>query len=174
MYQVRVPGSSVLSGKFAVLIRDEFSSSVRRATQEGRESFEVAQQTVGPSAWNEKSGHGTRPVSAPLFSSNSSLELELQSPANGTGAPVFVRARDEHEGTGTCVGLGIVELRVVGQVEELRPELETDFFADRTPYRADILEWCVLENIEKDEAIHSLVLQFNSLRRRNVGCKYLK
>ena len=37
--------SSVLSGKFAVLIRDGFSSTVRRATQEGRESFEVAQQS---------------------------------------------------------------------------------------------------------------------------------
>ena len=39
----------VLSGKFAVLIRDGFSSTLRRATQEGRESFEVAQQTVGDS-----------------------------------------------------------------------------------------------------------------------------
>ena len=38
-------GTSVLSGKFAVLIRDGFSSTVRRATQEGRESFEVAQQS---------------------------------------------------------------------------------------------------------------------------------
>ena len=39
------PQASVLSGKFAVLIRDGFSSTVRRATQEGRESFEVAQQS---------------------------------------------------------------------------------------------------------------------------------
>ena len=37
--------ASVLSGKFAGLIRDGFSSSVRRATQECRESFEVAQQS---------------------------------------------------------------------------------------------------------------------------------
>ena len=38
-------GTSVLSGKFAVLIRNGFSSSVRRATQECRESFEEAQQS---------------------------------------------------------------------------------------------------------------------------------
>ena len=37
--------ASVLSGKFAGLIRDGFSSSVRRATQECRESFEEAQQS---------------------------------------------------------------------------------------------------------------------------------
>ena len=35
----------MLSGKFGALIRDGFSSSVRRATQECRESFEVAQQS---------------------------------------------------------------------------------------------------------------------------------
>ncbi len=34
-----------MSGKFTVIIRDGFSSSVRRATQEGRESFEEAQQS---------------------------------------------------------------------------------------------------------------------------------
>ena len=39
------PIASVLSGKFAVLIRDGFSLSVRRATQECRESFEAAQQS---------------------------------------------------------------------------------------------------------------------------------
>ena len=37
--------ASVLSGKFASLIRDGFSSSVRRATQQCREYFEVAQQS---------------------------------------------------------------------------------------------------------------------------------
>ena len=37
--------ASVLSGKSAGLIRDGFSSTVRRATQEYRESFEVAQQS---------------------------------------------------------------------------------------------------------------------------------
>ena len=36
---------SVLSGKFVSLIRDGFSSSVRRATQQCREYFEVAQQS---------------------------------------------------------------------------------------------------------------------------------
>ena len=35
----------MLSGKSASLIRDGFSSSVRRATQEYREFFEVAQQS---------------------------------------------------------------------------------------------------------------------------------
>ena len=41
------PGTktSVLSGKFVSLIRDGFSSSVRRATQQCREYFEVAQQS---------------------------------------------------------------------------------------------------------------------------------
>ena len=38
---------SVLSRKFAVLIRDGFSSSVRRATQECRESFEERNKAVG-------------------------------------------------------------------------------------------------------------------------------
>ena len=38
-------GTSVLSGKFGALSRDGFSSSVRRATQECPESFEVAQQS---------------------------------------------------------------------------------------------------------------------------------
>ena len=37
--------TSVLSGKFVSLIRDGFSSSVRRATQQCREYFEVAQQS---------------------------------------------------------------------------------------------------------------------------------
>ena len=37
--------ASVLSGKFVSLIRDGFSSSVRRATQQCREYFEVAQQS---------------------------------------------------------------------------------------------------------------------------------
>ncbi len=36
---------SVLSGKFALLIWDGFSLTVRRATQEGRASFKVAQQS---------------------------------------------------------------------------------------------------------------------------------
>ena len=40
-------GASVLSRKFAVLIRDGFSSSVRRATQECRESFEERNKAVG-------------------------------------------------------------------------------------------------------------------------------
>ncbi len=40
-----VDRASVLSRRFAVLIRDGFSSTVRRATQEGRASFEVAQQS---------------------------------------------------------------------------------------------------------------------------------
>ena len=37
--------ASVLSGKFVSLIRDGFSSSVRRATQQCQEYFEVAQQS---------------------------------------------------------------------------------------------------------------------------------
>ena len=40
-----VGSASVPSWKFAVLIRDGFSLSVRRATQECRESFEAAQQS---------------------------------------------------------------------------------------------------------------------------------
>ena len=41
----KTKGTSVLSGKFGALIRDGFSSSVRRATQECPESLEVAQQS---------------------------------------------------------------------------------------------------------------------------------
>ncbi len=40
-----LPSPSVLSGKFALLIWDGFSLTVRRATQEGRASFKVAQQS---------------------------------------------------------------------------------------------------------------------------------
>ena len=42
-----LPAPSVLSRKFAVLIRDGFSSPVRRATQECRESFEERNKAVG-------------------------------------------------------------------------------------------------------------------------------
>ena len=77
--------ASVLSGKFALLIWDGFSLTVRRATQEGRASFKVAQQSCRRK--DAQSSGGNFPDSALVrvqLTKQAHSELTRPSPQGGS------------------------------------------------------------------------------------------